>query len=311
MTSSIIWPPYIPEWAEWWKKIQLKLKDDPRIDTSHSREQQYGIHREVSSRAEEIYLAFNRVRLFETFEHIYDQARRVLIEHLDGQKLPQEHLQDVLEFVEGVTQSDRYSIPDRFDAVFKLLDGKWISETDANTRLEILLELDIKLYRLNIYALNRLVEYLLNSYPGSKRIDLLATGMCSTEGVCKHLTEWALGRGENEIIARFLTTSLGEYLPPTLEEDKYPSLSARWKECDRLIPAIASMDMAWNMILDKFSLALKSVSQLPPDKASLFLPVIGELAGSIYKHGIRMQSDLEMRFLDEIIDPEDSTSFHA
>ena len=297
--------PYIPEWGTWWKKVQPKLKEDPRIDTSQSRDQLYSVHRELISRAEEIYLAFDRARLLEKhdYQKIYDRARQALIEHLGGQVLSPEHLQEVLEFSATVIQSDRYSLPDRVDAIFRLIDGKWLEGEDACKKLDHLLEQNIKLYNLNSYGLNRLVEHLLKDYSGGKQLDILATGICSTEEMSRKLMDWALKRGEKEIITRFFIVALGEYLPPLLESEKYQSLALRWKGSLRLIPAISAMDPVWKTILEKFSFALASISTLSTEKASTFLPPLGEMASLIYRHAIRVQTELESTFLGIFIDP--------
>ena len=296
---------YVPEWETWWKKVQPKLKEDPRIDTSQSRNQLYSVHHELISRAEEIYLGFDHVRLREKhdYQKIYDQARRALVEHMDGQALSPEHFQVVLEFTSMVIQSDHYSLPDRVDAIFRLMDGKWLEGEDARKKLDNLLEQNIKLYNLNAYSLNRLVEYLLKDYSGGKQLDMLVTGICSTEEMSRKLIDWTLKRGEKEIITRFFIEALGEYLPPLLESEKYQSLALRWKESLRMIPAISAMDPAWKTILEKYSLALASISRLSTEKASIFLHPLGEMASLIYRHTIRIQPELETTFLGIIIDP--------
>lgn len=53
---------YIKDWAEWWKRTQVLLKEAEYIDTSNSKLREYGLREAALSRVDETFDHFQRLR---------------------------------------------------------------------------------------------------------------------------------------------------------------------------------------------------------------------------------------------------------
>lgn len=256
--------PYIPDWEAWWEKTQPLLKEDKRIDSTHSKLREYGMARQVQSRAEEGYFSFRfaKQRSAEPAA-LAELARSALVENLKGEQLLSEHREELLQFLKNVVYFNRYDLSLRLGTLFRLKEDHLIDFEDERNLLVKLLALEIRLYKLEPYTARRVVDQLLNAPLGEREIEILATGMCASDSLLRLLENWAIRRSNPGVIARFLVTALSENLPPELEENDYRALKTRLEACLRLLKSLPGNSQPWKELLLGFeklatSLALTS-----------------------------------------------------
>jgi molecular chaperone GrpE (heat shock protein) len=280
--------PYLSDWEKWWETAQPKLKESPQIDTSRTKFREYGLRNEALSPAEELYRAFVRIRPFEDKAIVYDQARRTLTEYRNDSFLAEEHIQDVLEYLRNTLTMKNNPPAMRLDAVFRLQDGKWLMEEQAAEYISMIIGSGVRLYQLDLFSLNRMVEFLLASPLSSEQKSLLASGICSGETTIQALCDWALKRGDSEFIALLLVTALSENILPQLAKENMDVLAVRLKYAESLIPALEFENPAWSAIVSHLRSLVREISQLdartwPP----LLIPLLGfsqTLYGRIREH---------------------------
>lgn len=293
--------PYVPNWAEWWETAQPKLKDSPQIDTSRSKFREYGLRKDSLSQAEEIYRLFDRIRSFDDKSKVYDQARRTLSEVRNGASLSDEHLQEVLDYINQIIELDTFSPAMRLDAVFRLQEGKWLTNEQAAEYISKIVKSRFKLYQLDLYSLNRTVEFLISIPLTEEEESLLASAICSGEPPIKAVCDWALQRGNTKFIVRLIVTALSENIPPQLEKENFEILSVRLKYLGTLVKGIEIENEAWPVIISHFQNLIAGISQLdgriaPP----LFSPLL-EFSQALYKRLNDRHPELVTKIFDSFL----------
>lgn len=301
--------PYIPNWTEWWETVQPKLKESPQIDTSRSKFREYGLRKDAMSPAEEIYRSFQRIRFFENKSFVYDQARRTLTEYRNGSHLPDKHLQDVLNYVEQLVETDSNPPAMRLDAAFRLQEGKWASVEKTTQHISKIIKSGFRLYDLDLFSLNRTVAYLLSVTLTQDEESLLSSAICSGEPAIKAICEWALQRGESRFIALLLVTALSENIPPRLENENLATLAVRLKYLGTLVKSIEIENEAWPLAISHFQDLISAISQLdgkvvPP----LFLPLI-EFSQTLYERLNSRRPELVAKIFDSLFNRNISKPF--
>lgn len=298
--------PYVKDWDAWWEKNQPLLKDDPRIDTSNSRLREYALHREVKSPAEEAYRSFhtsNQARIQPA--ELAERARSALALHFKGNPLPQDHVDELMGYLMQVVSFERYDLALRLGTLFRMIEDRWIPKEEANEWLEKLLGRDLKLYQMEPYTAQRIIEVLLRSPLQAREIEILASGMGSNEKTIRYLVDWVLKKSDPATISKFLIAALSLNLPPDLALDKYPTLQTRLGQCLILVKSLPESISAWPEIVRAFQdhcLALSSKSKL--DGIYFLLPELLELAVMLNQRVEHVHAEGLPSIIDSLSNPE-------
>lgn len=296
--------PYVDDWKAWWEKTQQKLKDDPRIDTTNARLREYGVSFNSQSKAEQRFRAFVRQNALGEHATAFSLAKNTLELARQGHEFSAEHLEEVVDYIRNIVFSDEHSLSDRIDAVFRLKDEKYLTESQAGEQLDRIVGGGCKLYEIKEYALNRLVAYLQGKAAIPANLETLATGMCSRDETVKELTSWALKRGDAVVIEQFLLTALSENLPmPQAENYYFGYLSARLVAGGQLIRAVSPISPVWPQVIERFGLLLAALNQCQLDKASLVFGAIGTFSSQVDRHLGAAQTELEKALLEALLQP--------
>lgn len=276
---------YVNNWDPWWEKTQPALKEDPRIDTTNSRFRVYALAREVHSPAEEAYSSFKfeKQRSAQPSELVY-RARAALALHQKGEILPQQHADELLDFLKQILHSEKYDIPLRLKVLCHLQQDKWITADEAQEWLEKLLCKDIRLYLLDSNTSRWLINEILRSPLSNHEIEILTGGICITnDAITRDLLLWIFHKGDGKIIVRFLIAALTMNLPPELEKEKYSFLKSRIDNCCKLVKCLLDSDPSWLEILPvfkQFNIILSSMPKL--DEIRFLLPSLIGLGATLF-----------------------------
>jgi molecular chaperone GrpE (heat shock protein) len=293
--------PYVTDWGVWWEKVQPKLKESPRIDSSKSKHREYRIARELQSPAEEKYISFHRLRSFESKSKLFDQAKRVLEQYGKGSPLSEEHLQDVLNFVWQIIELRRDEISLRLDALFRLQDGKWIENDQASLFLEEMLEPGLKIFDLNIYTINRLVNYIIDNPLTETRKSILAGSICSNEQVIKSIIEWALHKGDPDFIALLLKTALQENIPTRSNDELVDSCAIRLGHAERLVTLLPANSPSWETIITSHRKLVQSVSELDLGNYSSIVPALVGFSRVLFEYVNPYVPEMGNKIIDNLL----------
>jgi molecular chaperone GrpE (heat shock protein) len=257
--------PYAQDWDSWWKITQPLLKEDPRIDTTHSRLQQYALAQEVRSRTEEVYRSFRYAREHITESGILAMQARSALSHFrqTGEDLTeQEQLQvdEILNYLKQVINLEKYPLALRFETLFRLLDDRWLAKDYAVERFEQLYKNDFKLYHLEPVIALRVIDMLVSRPLGSRELEIISTGMCSGEKVITRVSSWSVAKGDPEIISLCIITALSENLPPMLEKERRPTLRQRLSACQILLECLTNDQFRLQETLQAFKKTCKAVA---------------------------------------------------
>jgi molecular chaperone GrpE (heat shock protein) len=291
--------PYLGDWKTWWEKTQELLKNDVRIDTTRAKYREYAVSFDSQSKAEKQYRAFVRNKTFESTGKVYELAKNTLDLADKGHDLTENHRDEVVEYIRAVVESEKQPITNRVDAIFRLRDGKWITESETGELIENLFKTQYKLYHLGEFALNRAVEYLKPKAVHPNYLEILATGMCARSETVQDLTEWAIKRGDHRIIHQFILTALAENLPPHLEN--YGYMAARLKGCARLAITISDSAPIWPQVIERLGAMLLLMSQEKTEKSGPIFAPIGSLAWQIYRRVVN--TGKEMALFEALLQP--------
>lgn len=293
--------PYLENWSEWWDTAQPKLKESPQIDTSRSKFREYGLRIDALSRAEEFYRLFRRVFSFEDKPRVYEQARRTIAEYRDGASLSEEHLQDILEYINQVINTNSLPPAVRLDAVFRLQEGKWLTDDQVARHITEIIESGFRLYQLDLYSLNRTVEFLFDIPLTEENESLLASAICASEPTIESVSGWALQRGNSNFIALLLRTGLSENIPPQLPKEQWKDLGVRLEKLGKLVSGVEIHHPIWTTVTDSFQTLTRTIATLESkDVTQLVLPLL-YLARSLHARLNADRPELASQVLDSLL----------
>lgn len=301
--------PYISDWTEWWETTQPKLKESPFIDTSRTKFREYGLRKDAMSSAEEIYRSFLRIRPFEDRSIVYEQARRTLAEYLNGSSLADEHFQDVLIYVKQFIEVESNPPDLRLDAIFRLQEGKLLTDEQFAEYISLIIKSGVRLYQLDLFSLNRMVEYLIASPLSPEDEDLLASGICAGETMIKALCDWALARGDSDFISRLLVTALSENIPPQLDNENLSLLVMRFTQIEKLLGSVEAGKDAWPTIVAHFQNLVMEFSKLNVVVIAPIIPPLMSFSGALYHRIHNHHPDLARQILDCLLTPTNPKQF--
>jgi len=297
--------PYISSWDRWWEKAQPLLKENPSIDTTNSKAREYSLAREVHSLAEEAYLSFISAKQRWTQPgELANRAHKALVLKQNGEALPEEHSNELLNFLKQMVFFEKYDLPVRLSVLYSLHKEKLISPDETNEWLDKFLIKDIKLYLLDAKNSQWIIEEILKHPLREYDINILASGICSTSATVTHnLLLWAMKQANADIIARFLVTALTENIPPALGEEKYPTLKYRLEACIELVKCLPEDHPAWSEVLIAFKQLNVSLSLISKkDNFKLLLSTFINLANVLHNHVKENYKD-EDHFIESLASP--------
>jgi len=301
--------PYVPNWTDWWETVQPKLKESPQIDTSRSKFREYGLHKDVQSPAEESHSSFGRIRAFESKSIVYDQARRTLNEYRNGSSLTDEHLQDILDYVTQIIEMENNSPAMRLDAVFRLQEGKWLNDEQTAKYISKIIMTGFRLYQLDVFSLNRTVEYLLSVPLTQEGESLLASAICSGEPAIKAICEWALQHGDSKFIALLLITALSENIPPQLQKENVDILAVRLKYLGTLAKGVEIENESWLSVISHFQNLIAEISTQDVKIVPQFFSPLTDFSKALYERLNSGRPELVAKIFESLLASENPKSF--
>ena len=312
--------PYLHDWDAWWEIVQPKLKESSLIDTSRSKFREYGLHQEQHTRAEEAYRYFRKLQTRGTGENlqlpgiyshkpgkteIYDQARRVLKEITVETQLSKEDSWDLRSFFIRWIADETNPIALRLDAIFRLSEIGWYNAIELSTNLHSLLNDQVRLYQLEIYTQNRLLEYLLSYAQNRVERRILCSGICGLDSSIQSVKKAALERADPEWIQELIIVGLTENLPPELLKDQLPLLGRRLEALSSLVKSLPVSYPKWSEIIEALNLLLNvlSLSKDPDTLRSLPYNSLMKFSIVILSRINEQQSDLQDQLLNTLSNP--------
>ncbi len=265
--------PYIPNWESWWKKTQLLLKDDPRVDTTRSKRQEYSLAREIHSKAEEAYISFrSNKQLSKPTGKLVEYALAALVQNQKGESLPQEHQQDLKDFLYSIIYSDKNDLSLRFNVLFHLQEENLIKPEDGQRLFSRLLEKDFHLYELDLYSSRRIISILMQMELDFRRLSLLEESICvQNETLIKQLSQWVMKQGDSESIKNMLNHALSKNLPPYEKEIDYVPFKIRLVECKNLLKSLTKNDLEKSGYFNFSKIVNQSIYSIPNQQIREFL----------------------------------------
>lgn len=292
------------DWDAWWEATQPLLKDDPRIDTTRSRMREYGLAQEQYSRAETDYVRFRSNRHQLPPESLAELARSALKQQREHQSLSQEHADELTEYLNNIIYLDRYPVSLRLETLFRMLEDKLISPEEYHARLVRLLNADIRLYDLEIFAARRVIDELLRVTPGERERKILATGICAEETISMQVIHWASRNHDIDFITLMLVTAFRENLSPTGRDTFYQRLKSRFESCFSLLHFLLDSHPAWPDIYLAFSNATRSLAAAKPEEIGIVMPAFIRLAAEMERRAEHIRVELADVLLESVAGPE-------
>lgn len=291
------------DWETWWKATQQLLKNDPRIDTTHSRKREYALAKEQYSRAETDYVRFHSNRHLFSQDSLAELARSALKQQKEDQSLLPEHASEVTEYLNNIIYLDNYPISLRLETLFHMFEDKLISPEEYNTRLVRLLSTDIRLYDLKIFAARGVINKLLDVALSEHECKILATGICAEETISGQIISWASQNHNVDFIALMLITAFRENLSPTGRETFYQRLKSRFESCYFLLDYLLDSHPDWPHIYESFSNVTKSLAVAKPEEIDIVMPAFIKLVAEMERRASKIGVGLVDTFMESIVGP--------
>jgi hypothetical protein len=292
------------EWDAWWEKTLPLLKDDARIDTTQSRNRQYGLAQEQRSRAETDYVRFRSNRHFFSPESLAQLARSALLEEKSNQSLSPEHADELKEYLNNIIYLDRYPVSLRLETLFHMQEDQFISQEEYHARLVRLLDQDVRLYDLDFFAARRVIEELQRGNPGLREQNILATGICAEEAISSQVIRWAVHNHDTDLIARMLVIAFTENLTPTGRDTFYQRLRIRLESCLSQLDILLDTHPAWPDIYQAFGDITRCLAAEKPEEIGNVMPAFVRLAAEMERRGAEMQPELASILLESVASPK-------
>lgn len=291
------------EWDTWWKTTQQLLKNDPRIDTTHSRAREYALAKEQYSRAETDFVQFRANRKLFSQNRLAELARSALKQQKDGHSLLLEHAVELTEYLNSIIFLDHFPINLRLETLFHMLEDRLINPEECHSRLARLLSADIRLYDLEIFAACGVLDELFNGVLGEHELKILATGICADETISEQIIHWASQSHNVDFIALLLITAFRENLVPTGRETFYERLKSRFETCYPLLDYLLDSHADWPNVYESYRCVTKSLVVAKMEEINIVMPSFIKIAAELEQRASKIRVDLVDFLLESIIGP--------
>lgn len=250
------------DWSKWWKNTQPLLRRAEYIDTSRAEQREYSLRSEALSEAEESYQRFMRARAKLTPSELYPYAIAVYNAYKGEASLTAEHRSALKAYFERSRNNSELAFDLRLDAILRLDEFGWLADSDRISAIRPLIESGVYLYKLDEYAENRLLEFLLENSNDDLVRKTLLSGLCSSPKAIDEIARWLMKLGDPIWLANGISTMMSEYLPPELVESRYDWLAHRLRKGTHLLDALPS-DADWVSLVEQYARMMRVLAAAP------------------------------------------------
>lgn len=254
----------IPDWDKWWKEAKIKIKRDPRIDTSQSSKQIFSIAKENQSLAEHYYALFEEERSSGKVEKAISYGFIAIENQQRGETLSLDQKNTIEIFLRSIIHSKNYDYNLRLRVYFKMVD---LDLLDQTTILFDLIEPDIPLYKYEPEIGKKIAEALCqNKYNlTAKEKFLLITGIAASKKTIDIVEKWFLEEKEPAIFQKLIDHGFRENLPAKENLNNQTVVSSLNRRINSISKIIRSMIIdleEWNTLYEHFCYFISWVNDI-------------------------------------------------
>ncbi|NLD42278.1 MAG: hypothetical protein GX657_02160 [Chloroflexi bacterium] len=273
--------PFVEDWSSWWSNAQKAVIQDPRIDTSRSREGIYALAERPVAHTEGL---FRRMRIIvgppdamgaaNVTPEALEIARSILVQEEKSPALSPEARQGVQGYLQRIIALDGVPVAERTDLLLRMLALGWLREREAQPVLLELCQQPIRIYALSAFAARRVVDPLLALGDSPGVDDSLLTAFAADPRQLGVLRDAYLARGQGAALERGLYLGLVENMPeasgadapqPRTLRDWYERYAARIWELGRTLDILvveARVAIDWPQLASHLEQTLRHLSDL-------------------------------------------------
>jgi molecular chaperone GrpE (heat shock protein) len=271
---------FVSDWPSWWQRTQKLLKQEPVIDTSRSREGVYALAEKPRSYTEELYGEFEALPRFRSGTEgdtsliinprKLEIARSILIAISGGERIASNGRYKVQDFVVEAIISDTVAVADRTDLLLRLMNLGWLPDDQARTTLRELCRTPIKLYELDRFAQNRVIDAVLKYVDPEEEWQSLLTAFAAEPTLMRQVCDIYLARGQAERLVQGLWVGLSENLADTKKSKSeirrwYHALARRFQGLGAILHTIvfdANVSIDWGQLAEHLTRLLTHLNKL-------------------------------------------------
>jgi molecular chaperone GrpE (heat shock protein) len=271
--------PLVDDWPGWWKTVQKAIIQEPRIDTSRSREGLYALAERPLGHLDGL---FRRLRVLlgppDVIEaagvgpEALDIARRILVQ-VDKEEVPSETRQALGEYLTRLVAMQDVNASERTDLLLRLHALGWLSDEEARPLLAGLARQPIRIYELSPYAALRVPDALLRLVGQPEAEESLLTAFAAGPRQMIVVRDAYIAWGLAPTLERGLYVGLSENVPdpstsgtgPKAARDWYPEYSSRLRELGRTLDMLvveSRVALNWPELATRLIEALRRLSDL-------------------------------------------------
>ncbi|MEM3449330.1 MAG: hypothetical protein QXP38_10730 [Nitrososphaerota archaeon] len=295
---------YISEWKPWWDTTLPLLKKSSRIDSTNLRSKGFRLLNQEVSPVEASYRQFRQSRVYNDQSGTFENACQVLRLLEEGHSLDDYKVDDVVNYLISVVNSDKHPINQRLEGLFCLRSRRRISDAQFVENFDKLIRTGFRIYELSPSNQLRVVNSLTNQYadmPDPEIKELLLTGVCAKGKTIEYLKDWAISRSDIELIAEMVIFALTKNLSPALEKEEYSDLNIRMLACVELVKCLPLSDHRWIEIANAFKNAVKILSSMTN------LEIINSLtllAQELHTRALQLKDEnIKYAIIEGLVDP--------
>ncbi len=252
---------YISNWENWWKRVQVLIKNDPRIDTTSSKQREYALAFENRSIAESAYLSFRYQRNRNPLSvELVEKALFALQKYKSGELLSSERVDELNDFLKQIVLSAAISPSIRIRACFGMMEIGIVSSDEGRQMLQNMLGRNFRLYQLDRVLAGKIIDELKRGDIDSWTVSTLASGVCGSKDQTKAIIDWVNQTADPGHILQCLIVGLTENLPPDLSTEKYGDLADRLTELSDMLSSLPDQTTAWSDIMRAFQKLILSIA---------------------------------------------------
>ncbi|MCL4299784.1 MAG: hypothetical protein KJ077_28880 [Anaerolineae bacterium] len=282
---------FVTDWTPWWQQTQNLLKQEPTIDTSRSREGIYALAEKPRTRIDELYQEFRALPDFKTTSansakmynsRKFEVARGIMNQAPKDDDLVPSIRNHVRDYMLAMAQHESVPIAERTEAILRLAERRWVPDPEVASVLTVLSQKPIKIYDLNQFSQNRIIDSLLKHVGMEVGRASFLTAF-ATEASQIHMATDIFLRGRTEMLMQGLWSGLGENLIDNEPKDAvlrwYKSLASRLQGLGQLFQIIifdVNLPVDWKKLAEHLTHLLNHLNKLdssekvPPETMQSF-----------------------------------------
>ena len=210
------------DWGAWWRQAKKMLKRDPTIDTSRSSDGLYALAERPRSFIMELYGRFQALpQMQQDAQHVGSlipnpeklaAARRILSAVASGESLAPPQQRKVQAFVTATITDASVPVAGRADILLRAGDLGWLSDDQIGAALGDLCRIPIRLYEIDAYAQNRIINAVLEHVGCEAGQDMLLSAFATAPPLLHQVSELYMARDQAETLVQGLWIGLIENL---------------------------------------------------------------------------------------------------